>query len=339
MSPSLATSPVVLRTQEVEGDLDVFHSVRDVPWINIEAAMWWFYTASTGTEDGGPGSQSDLAEHEIGLGWTNSQAWLEISRAHSQAEGWDLTRLGAAARIGLGCLVATRPPFSDCVLYFRDTQAEAWDSKDEKPPEERPSMWWQCYHIRTNEANHVATCLDFTIQFFQQDDFVFFDAEEALMDMMWDERWMLRHEGVGRPLRVPPGMLVALAFLNQPTIKSVESQALSRPIRRRLSRAGQWVGPARHRTLVIDAPQEALRDRQATSDGCMPLHPVRGHWATYDERPLFGKLRGTFWVPPHERGNAAFGVVSHDYRIGDSIAQSRVEEGLLQPTSEASDHE
>lgn len=46
------------------------------------------------------------------------------------------------------------------------------------------------------------------------------------------------------------------------------------------------------------------------------LHICRGHFATYSEdRPLFGKYSGRFWVPAHVRGNADVGEIDKDYRI------------------------
>ena len=47
-----------------------------------------------------------------------------------------------------------------------------------------------------------------------------------------------------------------------------------------------------------------------------PLHSCRGHFRTYTpEHGLFGKVAGTFWIPPHMRGNADHGVVVKDYEV------------------------
>ncbi len=45
------------------------------------------------------------------------------------------------------------------------------------------------------------------------------------------------------------------------------------------------------------------------------LHICRGHFATYTERPLFGKYRGTFWVPMHVRGAVEAGRTTKDYTV------------------------
>lgn len=45
------------------------------------------------------------------------------------------------------------------------------------------------------------------------------------------------------------------------------------------------------------------------------LHICRGHFKNFDEKPLFGKLKGTYWWQPHLRGTSEAGVVEKDYRI------------------------
>jgi hypothetical protein len=46
------------------------------------------------------------------------------------------------------------------------------------------------------------------------------------------------------------------------------------------------------------------------------VHFCRGHVREYtEERPLFGKYFGRFWVPPHARGNKENGVVRKDYAV------------------------
>lgn len=46
------------------------------------------------------------------------------------------------------------------------------------------------------------------------------------------------------------------------------------------------------------------------------LHICRGHFSTYTEdKKLFGKYAGTFWIPQHVRGSAEVGFATKDYRI------------------------
>ena len=47
------------------------------------------------------------------------------------------------------------------------------------------------------------------------------------------------------------------------------------------------------------------------------VHLCRGHVREYTaENPLFGKIVGKFWIPPHARGNRDLGVVQKDYALG-----------------------
>lgn len=46
------------------------------------------------------------------------------------------------------------------------------------------------------------------------------------------------------------------------------------------------------------------------------IHLCRGHVREYSpDRPLFGKLFGRFWIPPHARGNKKLGTVQKDYAL------------------------
>lgn len=45
------------------------------------------------------------------------------------------------------------------------------------------------------------------------------------------------------------------------------------------------------------------------------LHIVRGHFADYTERGLFGRQHGLFWFSQHMRGSAKVGVALKDYKF------------------------
>ncbi len=56
---------------------------------------------------------------------------------------------------------------------------------------------------------------------------------------------------------------------------------------------------------------------EIADDGAVPLHMVRGHFKTYTpEKPLFGRMTGTYWWAHHLRGDESAGVVHHDYEVG-----------------------
>jgi hypothetical protein len=75
----------------------------------------------------------------------------------------------------------------------------------------------------------------------------------------------------------------------------------------------------RYHTINIEPMKKVLRTegRIETEGLKRALHIVRGHFSTYtSERPLFGKIPGTFWIPSHARGSLEEGVVVSDYKVG-----------------------
>lgn len=46
-----------------------------------------------------------------------------------------------------------------------------------------------------------------------------------------------------------------------------------------------------------------------------PYHICRGHFKTFDEKPLLGKVKGTFWWGHFARGNKKHGEVIKDYAV------------------------
>lgn len=75
----------------------------------------------------------------------------------------------------------------------------------------------------------------------------------------------------------------------------------------------------RFHTVVVDSSKTSKPTLPgAGSDRAMPVHLVRGTLVTYadeDGKRLFGKLHGTFFRPPHTRGNAREGIALHDYTV------------------------
>lgn len=74
----------------------------------------------------------------------------------------------------------------------------------------------------------------------------------------------------------------------------------------------------RYHTINIEPMKTILRTEGGIEANGLKkaLHICRGHFSTYTEdRPLFGKHSGTFWVPSHVRGSANEGVIISDYNI------------------------
>jgi hypothetical protein len=83
----------------------------------------------------------------------------------------------------------------------------------------------------------------------------------------------------------------------------------------------------RYHTVDIEPMKRVLwSEGQIESVGLKrALNIVRGHFSTYsEERPLFGKVAGTFWIPCHVRGTVEEGVVASDYQVGAPRQKSTV---------------
>lgn len=77
------------------------------------------------------------------------------------------------------------------------------------------------------------------------------------------------------------------------------------------------VGLSRHLTIEINPMKEVLKtEGGAETVGLQrALSICRGHFKSYNDRPLFGRLKGTFWWPQHARGSAELGVIDKSYSV------------------------
>ena len=110
--------------------------------------------------------------------------------------------------------------------------------------------------------------------------------------------------------------LLTLSFMH---CKNVESREVERPtIVGKKGRARRRRPPKPYYLLDIDPMRAVLRhEGQIETVGLeRALHICRGHFATYnEERPLFGKLAGTYWRAQHVRGRAENRTVEKGYNV------------------------
>lgn len=109
--------------------------------------------------------------------------------------------------------------------------------------------------------------------------------------------------------------LLALSFLH---CRNVTTRAVAPAAKVNAARVHRGKPPLRrYRTLVIEPMTNALRTEGGVEEHgiAQALHICRGHFKTYDEHPLFGRLRGTWWWQDTVRGSASAGVVEKDYAI------------------------
>ncbi len=125
-------------------------------------------------------------------------------------------------------------------------------------------------------------------------------------------------------------ILLAISFLH---CKNVELVKHSTPpkLARALEKRGR---PPRHEhhTLTIDPMMKVLRNEGGMGRGNSAqkaLHIVRGHFADYRERGLFGRNHDIFWFDQHVRGTKHAGVITKDYEVRAPMVELERHEGHL----------
>jgi hypothetical protein len=112
--------------------------------------------------------------------------------------------------------------------------------------------------------------------------------------------------------------LLTVSFCHAKNVDVIEVEPNPRMSRSHRKRHGQPL--TTFYTLNIDPLRKALdTDGEAGTKGLgHALHTCRGHFRTYSsERPMFGRLAGTYWVSEHSRGDAVLGEIVKDYRVDD----------------------
>lgn len=153
----------------------------------------------------------------------------------------------------------------------------------------------------------------------------------AVFGLPLDESGRLRGDptiGTYAPIRIQDGNEVlhsmmttlfpfglAISFLHCKNVAQVEHLP-SRQERRDTERRGDPV--TKFRTLAIEPMKQVLKHEGGLEKNGISkaLHICRGHFHTYtQEKPMFGKYAGTFWVPAHVRGSIEAGVIAKDYAV------------------------
>lgn len=133
--------------------------------------------------------------------------------------------------------------------------------------------------------------------------------------------WQVNKEPAERFGEVLKPLFATFAFAHCRNVAKIEEAPAytSRQEKRAAERRGD--GPlVKFYTLRIDpsAIRTQRSNRQPTPihKRDLPLHIVRGHFAHYSEdKPLFGKYAGQFWIPAHVRGSEKAGIVGKDYAV------------------------
>lgn len=107
---------------------------------------------------------------------------------------------------------------------------------------------------------------------------------------------------------------LGLSFCN---CKNVEVGDVTIPGIKSTSRRDTERPTYKYHVLNVRPMKKILNATQAEtgSDFKRAMHICRGHFSRYGEdKPLFGKYVGDFWIPDHVRGSAKLGTVDKDYK-------------------------
>jgi hypothetical protein len=102
------------------------------------------------------------------------------------------------------------------------------------------------------------------------------------------------------------------------TLANCVNVELAEPVRpkaerKRIERTGVRVSEIHLRPI-----SKSYRGKGGPTQGLVPLHSVRGHFAEYGTNGrglLFGKYAGRYWIPAHARGNPERGEVEQSYLV------------------------
>jgi hypothetical protein len=98
--------------------------------------------------------------------------------------------------------------------------------------------------------------------------------------------------------------------------KNITYEQKHPPAKLQKSRAKKGKPPLSSYYVLKLKPTTTKRDYEAKNLWTNRVHLCRGHVREYtEERPLFGKYAGRFWIPPHARGDRKQGVIHKDYQL------------------------
>lgn len=126
----------------------------------------------------------------------------------------------------------------------------------------------------------------------------------------------LNEEGQLVNITDDPCFLVLHKFLSLLSCKNVVYGLEFPPIKIQKSRAKKGKPPLSSYYILKLKPTTSRKDYEAKNLWTNRVHLCRGHIREYTEdRPLFGKYTGRFWIPPHVRGDKKQGVIHKDYEV------------------------
>ena len=125
----------------------------------------------------------------------------------------------------------------------------------------------------------------------------------------------------GHRLLLVVGVLTVLLSLARMNCRNVTLRPTSSAQKGKRGRKPPSKQPATvwHEIVINSVPKSRSTSNTRTwgsDDSIIRLHRVRGHFEDYTQgKGLFGKVKGVFWMPDHERGSKSAGEVISSYRL------------------------
>lgn len=114
-----------------------------------------------------------------------------------------------------------------------------------------------------------------------------------------------------RQLFDPVAMSIGLANCRNIKVESLKT----RKERKSRRKSKQRMSGTEYKVIRLPGAPYNRIDGPASSNGQTRLHTVRGHFKTYtEEKPLYGKLTGTWWWAPSVRGKKENGEIISTYK-------------------------
>lgn len=109
--------------------------------------------------------------------------------------------------------------------------------------------------------------------------------------------------------------LVAISLLHCKNIELVD-KPVTRAMRRRVKRTGN---PLIIQKILEIEPfkRKVINEVTGEKSGLtLAMHICRGHFREYsEEKPMFGKYSGKYWIPQHIKGNKSVGEIDKGYKV------------------------
>lgn len=278
--------------------------MQDAIVLDISNVASYFYSASNGGKDWMIGDFPNIAP-------AFETAWVMSSAKFGTLPGFLLAVIHKEIGEGESYIDLSEVEFSDGPIAD-----EGFAIFREPPPEVR----WQREMLAFSPSGVRMVPLAFCLDYINEDGtpHLVEGKPRNLWRPLWvDESYQAKKDAVvvaGRLMSYPYNL--AASFMHCKNVELNEYEPPRKLSKRYEKRHG--VPLTSYYTLTIDPMKKVLKHEGGKDQGGLSkaLHICRGHFKTYTEdKPLFGRLSGTYWWPQHARGTEERGTIVKDYSV------------------------